>query len=59
MSAQELLREWIKIIKSQKKYVRLGNPISPKLFISTIQEVFKSTQLEEKAMNTEVKICQT
>ena len=31
--------------------VRQGDPISPKLFTTTIQEVFKNAQLEEKGIN--------
>ena len=31
--------------------VKQGDPISPKLFIATIQEVFKNAQLEEKGIN--------
>ena len=31
--------------------VRQGDPISPKLFTATIQEVFKNAQLEEKGIN--------
>ena len=31
--------------------VRRGDPISPKLFTATIQEVFKNAQLEEKRIN--------
>ena len=31
--------------------VRQGDPISPKLFAATIQEVFKNAQLEEKGIN--------
>ena len=31
--------------------VRQGDPISPKLFTATIQEVFKSAQLDEKGIN--------
>ena len=31
--------------------MRQGDPISPKLFTATIQEVFKNTQLEEKGIN--------
>ena len=31
--------------------VRQGDPISPKLFTATIQEVFKNVQLEEKGIN--------
>ena len=31
--------------------VRQGNPISPKLFTATIQEVFKNAQLEEQGIN--------
>ena len=31
--------------------VSQGDPISPKLFTATIQEVFKNAQLEEKGIN--------
>ena len=31
--------------------MRQGDPISPKLFTATIQEVFKNAQLEEKGIN--------
>ena len=31
--------------------MRQGDPISPKLFTATIQEVFKNAQLEEKAIH--------
>ena len=31
--------------------VRQGDPISPKLFTATIQEVFKNAQPEEKGIN--------
>ena len=31
--------------------VRQGDPISPKLFAATVQEVFKNAQLEEKGIN--------
>ena len=33
--------------------VRQGDPISPKLFTTTIQEVFKNAELEEKGINTD------
>ena len=33
--------------------VKQGDPISPKLFTATIQEVFKNAQLEEKGINIE------
>ena len=51
-----LLQEYIWTIKSQKKMlilrsVRQGDPISPKTFTATIQEVFKNAQLEEKRIN--------
>ena len=40
--------------------VRQGDPISPKLFTATFQEVFKNAQLEEKGINIDgEKICQT
>ena len=38
--------------------VRQGDPISPKLFIATILEVFENGQLEKKGINIE-KNCQT
>ena len=31
--------------------MRQGDPIFPKLFTATIQEVFKNAQLEEKGIN--------
>ena len=31
--------------------MRQGDPISPKLFTATLQEVFKNAQLEEKGIN--------
>ena len=31
--------------------VRQGDPISPKLFTSTVQEVFNNAQLEDKGIN--------
>ena len=34
--------------------VRQGDPISPKLFTATIQEVFKDAQLEDKGMNNSI-----
>ena len=33
--------------------VKQGDPISPKLFTATIQEVFKNAQLEEKGIDIE------
>ena len=31
--------------------VRQGDPISPKLFTATVQEVFKNAQLDKKGIN--------
>ena len=39
--------------------VRQGNPIFPKLFTATIQEVLKNAQLEEKGINTDGENCLT
>ena len=33
------------------KGVRLGDPISPKSFTATVQEVFKNAHLEKKRIN--------
>ena len=36
-----------------------GDPLSPKLFTATNQEVFKSAQQEEKGKDIDEKNCQT
>ena len=53
---QELLHEYIMYSQVSEKIPvlrgnRQGNPISPKLFKATIQEVFKNAQLVEKGID--------